>query len=70
MVVLRIIVPWWVGPEDEESRTKGPEEPLNMCPLVRKKVWIFKLDSAWITWTEVSGIQGRIFLSRLGARSV
>jgi hypothetical protein len=71
MMVLRIIGPWWEGPEDEESGTEGPEEPLDMHPLVRKRVWIFKFDSARMSWTEVSEIQGRIFfLSRLGSRSV
>lgn len=71
MMVLRIIGPWWEGPEDEESGTEGSEEPLDMHPLVRKRVWIFKFDSARMSWTEVSEIQGRIFfLSRLGSRSV
>eukprot|EP01018_Ginkgo_biloba_P008829 Gb_01335 [translate_table: standard] len=71
LMVVRVTGPWWEGPEDGESSTEGPAEPLDICPLPRKRVWIFKFDSGRMRWTEVNGIQGRIFfLSRLGSRSV
>ncbi|GLJ20582.1 hypothetical protein SUGI_0374820 [Cryptomeria japonica] len=71
LMVLRIVGPWWSGPDDEESCNDDPQEPKDAYPVARKRIWIFKLDSVHMKWVELNTLQGRLlFLSRLGSKSV